>query len=53
MCRMKQKINIEQVDKYWSSHPCGSDLSTAENRKLYFDEIESKRGIPKYGIFPR
>ncbi|MBI5092962.1 MAG: class I SAM-dependent methyltransferase [Candidatus Hydrogenedentes bacterium] len=35
--------NIGEVREFWDSHPCQSDLSDANDRRIYFDEIERKR----------
>ena len=35
--------NIAEVKNYWNSNPCQADLSQAEDRRRYFDEISRKR----------
>ncbi len=35
--------NITEVKEFWNSNPCQSDLSEAENRRRYFEEISGKR----------
>lgn len=34
---------IEKVQQFWNAHPCGSDNSTNEDRKKYYQEVESHR----------
>ena len=36
-------ITVHNVQQFWNSHPCQSDLSGASERKQYFAEISSKR----------
>jgi SAM-dependent methyltransferase len=35
--------NITEVKEFWNSNPCQSDLSEAEDRRRYFDEISRSR----------
>jgi len=35
--------NITEVKEYWNSNPCQSDLSEAEDRRHYFEEISRNR----------
>ncbi len=37
------QASIDQVRRFWDENPCGSNLSTEENRKRYFIEVESTR----------
>jgi ubiquinone/menaquinone biosynthesis C-methylase UbiE len=34
---------VEDVKKFWNANPCQSDLSQAEDRRHYFQEISDKR----------
>ena len=40
---MAYTVGLEEVESYWSSNPCNSDLSTAVERRKYFDEIAERR----------
>lgn len=35
--------NITEVKEFWNSNPCQSDLSAAEDRRRYFEEISRNR----------
>lgn len=35
--------NITEVKEFWNSNPCQSDLSEAEDRRRYFEEISRNR----------
>jgi cyclopropane fatty-acyl-phospholipid synthase-like methyltransferase len=37
------KIKLDDVKNFWNDHPCGSDYSSAIDRKKYFEEIEIHR----------
>ena len=37
------ETNITEVKQFWNSNPCQSDLSSAEDRRRYFEEISRKR----------
>lgn len=39
----KIETKIDDVRIFWNNHPCGSDYSLAQDRKKYFEEIESHR----------
>jgi len=34
---------IEEIQKFWNKHPCGSDNSINADRRNYFEEIEKHR----------
>lgn len=36
-------VSIDKVRAFWDSSPCQSDLSAAEDRRRYFEEITHKR----------
>lgn len=35
--------SIEDVRAFWNEHPCGSDQSTSDDRRQYFQDIRRKR----------
>lgn len=37
------RSDITEVKKFWNSNPCQSDLSEAEDRRRYFEEISRNR----------
>lgn len=37
------RAEIEDVQSFWNSNPCQSDLSAAEDKRAYFEEISRKR----------
>jgi SAM-dependent methyltransferase len=37
------KTNVTEVKEFWNSNPCQSDLSEAEDRRRYFEEISRNR----------
>lgn len=40
------KISVDDVKSFWNANPCNSDLSRAEERIRYFQEISERR----YGV---
>lgn len=40
---IEERVGLEDVERYWSGSPCGSDQSTLKDRKRYFEEIEQRR----------
>lgn len=43
MTNIPDEANIAAVKEFWDSHPCQSDLSQAEARRKYFEEITQNR----------
>jgi ubiquinone/menaquinone biosynthesis C-methylase UbiE len=37
------RTDITEVKEFWNSNPCQSDLSTADDRRRYFEEISRNR----------
>ena len=37
------ETDITEVKEFWNSNPCQSDLSTADDRRRYFEEISNNR----------
>lgn len=53
---MDNQPTINEVENFWSKHPCGSAQSKEKERKFYFEEIEKLRyslirHIPKVAKF--
>lgn len=52
-------VALDEVRKFWDDKPCQSDLSQADNRRQYFQEISEKRyggrewHVPIVAEFPR
>lgn len=40
---MARVADIHDVEQFWSTHPCGSDQSSATERRAYFEEIARHR----------
>ena len=40
---MTQTTDITEVKEFWNANPCQSDLSTAQDRRRYFEEISRNR----------
>jgi 2-polyprenyl-3-methyl-5-hydroxy-6-metoxy-1,4-benzoquinol methylase len=40
---VKSHVALDEVEQFWSAHPCGSDQSSAVSRREYFQEIENRR----------
>jgi 2-polyprenyl-3-methyl-5-hydroxy-6-metoxy-1,4-benzoquinol methylase len=39
----REKTKLDDVRIFWNNNPCGSDYSSADDRKKYFEEIEKHR----------
>ena len=40
---MSTNTNVDDVREFWNANPCQAELSTAEDRRRYFQEISDKR----------
>lgn len=40
---MSTNTNVDEVREFWNANPCQAELSTADDRRRYFQEISDKR----------
>lgn len=40
---MSTHTNVDEVREFWNANPCQAELSTADDRRRYFQEISDKR----------